>query len=101
MGLGTVPVANLETLKPNYIFELPVWTVAHRGRTLSCRIPCMERPRTLRIGFVGTADIKNAFHQMRILGLPQAFFCIARCFLASEVCYTRKRGARNDLFPIL
>ena len=42
---------------------------------------------------VGSADIKNAFHQMRIPGWSQAFF------IASEVVYTGKTIDRKRLAP--
>ena len=44
--------------------------------------------------FVHSVDIKDAFHQMRILVWLQAIFAL-------PTGYSGKRSARNDLFPIL
>ena len=44
-------------------------------------------PEDAQNWFVGSADIKNAVHQMRIPGWLQAFFALP-AVLASEVGYT-------------
>ena len=56
------------------------------------------RLRTLSNWFVGSADIKSAFRQMRIPGWLQAFFALPAC-LASEVGYTRKTVDQKRLPP--
>ena len=52
-------------------------------------------PEDAKNWFVGSADIKNAFHQMRILGWLQAFFALL-AVLPSEVGYTEVSLARRE-----
>ena len=60
-----------------HVFESSIWTVAHR-RGL-CRVAFHGALEDAENGFAGSADVKNAFHQMRMPGGVQAFFCPARC----------------------
>ena len=48
---------------------------------------------------VGSADIKNTFHQMRIPGDCWRFFAL-HAVLASEVGYTRSKTSRSRFFEI-
>ena len=48
--------------------------------------------------FVGSADIKNAFHQIRILTWIHAFFALS-AVLVSEVDYTGKTINQKRLAP--
>ena len=55
-------------------------------------------PEDAQNWFVGSADIKNAFHQMRIPGWLQAFFALL-AVLASEVGPHRKNGRPKTSCP--
>ena len=57
-----------------------------------------EHLRTLIIWFVGSDDIKNAFHQMDIPGKLQTFFELPSV-VASEVCYTGNTVNQKRLAP--
>ena len=57
-----------------------------------------EAPEDAQNWFAGSADIKNAFHQMRIPGWLQAFFELP-ALLASEVGYTGKTIDQKRLAP--
>ena len=48
--------------------------------------------------FVGSADVKNAFHQMRISEWLQLFSALP-AVLASELGYTGKRSTQKKTFP--
>ena len=76
----------------------PAGTVAHRRGTFAMS-NCKERLKTLRKSwFVGWADIKNAFHQMRIPGWLQGHFALP-AVLASEVGLTGKVIDKERLVP--
>ena len=59
-----------------------------------CHVEFQGAPEDAQNWFVGSADIKNAFRQMR------AFFALP-AVIASEIGYTRKRSTKNVLLPIL
>ena len=69
-----------------------MWTVARKGGA----VPWLEDAQNW---VVGSADVKNAFHQMRIPGWLQAFFALP-AVLASQVGYAGKRMSKSDLLPI-
>ena len=55
-----------------------------------CHVEFLGVPEDARNWFVNSADIKNAFYQMRIPGWLQAFFALLAVH-ASEVGYMGKR----------
>ena len=57
-----------------------------------------ERLKDAQNWFVGSADIKNAFHQMRTHCLLHAFFCAASCSRIRSWLH-RKSGRRKRLAP--
>ena len=85
--------------KQPIFFEISGWTVAHRGGTLPCRIS--GAPEDAQNWFVGSAEIKNTFHQMRFSGWLQLFFFAFPAVLASEVGYVGKTIDQTRLAPIL
>ena len=54
-----------------------------------CHVEFQGAPEDAQNWFVGSGDIKNAFHQMRIPGWLQAFFALP-AVLAPDVGYTGK-----------
>ena len=63
-----------------------------------CHVEFQGAPEDALNWLVGSADRKNAFHQMLIPGWLQAFFALP-AVLASEVGYTGKTIAQNRLAP--
>ena len=63
-----------------------------------CHVEFQGVPEDAHNWFVGSADVKNAFHQMRIPGWLQAFFALL-AVLASEVGYSGKTGNQKRLAP--
>ena len=62
-----------------------------------CYVEFQGAPHNAQNWFVGSADIKNAFHQMRIPGWLQAFFFALSSVLASEVGYSGKTISQKRL----
>ena len=67
--------------------NLPVWTVAHRDGI--CHVEFHGALEDAQKWCVVSADIENAFHQMRILGWLQAFFALP-AVLGPELGYFGK-----------
>ena len=63
-----------------------------------CHVEFQGAPQDAQNWFVGSADIKNAFHQMRSLGWLQAFFPLSNV-LASEVGCAYKTVNQKRLAP--
>ena len=80
-------------------FEPSVWTVAHRRGTLLCR-KFQGALNDAENWLVGSADIMNAFHLMRIPGWLRAFFALS-VVLSSEVGSTDAQLSKSDLLAIL
>ena len=49
--------------------------------------------------FVGSADVKNAFHQMRIPGWLQAFFALLRCSRIRTWLHGKNHRPKKRLAP--
>ena len=64
-----------------------------------CHAELQGAPEDAQNWFVGSADFKNAFRQLRIPGWLQAFFFCTPGVLASEVGYTGKTIERKRLVP--
>ena len=64
-----------------------------------CQVEFQEAPEDAQNWFVGSSDIEDTFHQMRIPGWLLAFFALPTV-LASEVGYTEKRSIEDVLHPI-
>ena len=67
-----------------------------------CHVECQGTPEDAQNWFVGSADVKNAFHQMRIPGWLQSFFCTSgspriRSWLHGEKSIDQKRLAPDSL----
>ena len=60
-----------------------------------------ERRKETQNWFVLSADIKDAFHQVRIPGWLQTFFCTARCHRTRSWLHWKKRSTKNVLLPTL
>ena len=61
-----------------------------------CHVEFQGAPEDAQNWFVGSADVKNALHQMRILGWSESFFPL-RAVLASEVGYTGRAVDQKHL----
>ena len=72
-------------------FETSIWTVAHRRGIQGA-------PEDVQNWFAGSADIKNALHQMRVPGWLQVIFALP-VVLASEVGYAGKTINQKRLAP--
>ena len=64
-----------------------------------CHVEFQRASEDAQKWFVGSADIKNAFHQMRSLGWLQASFALP-AVLASESGYTGKTADQKRLIPV-
>ena len=63
-----------------------------------CHVEFQGVPEDAQNWFVGSTDIHNAFHKMRIPGRLQAFFAMP-AVLASEVGYTGRTVDQKRLAP--
>ena len=70
-----------------------------QAREVLCHVEFQGGPQDAQNLCVSSADIKNAFRQIRIPGWLQAFFALL-ADLAPEVGKTGKRLSKNDLLPI-
>ena len=104
--LGATTPSSLNTEKSNFIIDARA-SNRHFLRLPSgpwltgeglCHVQFQGAPEDTRNWFVGSADIKNAFHQMRIPGWLQAFFPLP-AVLASEVGYSGKTISQKRLAP--
>ena len=65
-----------------------------------CNLDFQGAPEDAQNWFVGSTDIKNAFHQMRILVGRKRFFCTARCSRIRSLSYGKNDQSKKDLLPI-
>ena len=76
--------SSLYSCKQPACLNASIWSAAHRGGTL--HVEFQGAPEDAQNWFVGSADMKNAFHRMRIPRGLQAFFCTARCSRSDDGC---------------